>query len=290
MFHVHDAGDLDAPDTLRLLDDDAGSLVEVVPSRGALVTRFRVGEREVLYLDRATLLDRTKNVRGGIPVLFPIAGRLTGDAWRSPRGPRTLKQHGFARNLPWSVVERVADDHWARVTLGLEATDETLAVFPWPFRARIAFELRAATLAITATFAHDGESPMPVHFGFHPYFTVLQADKRGASIDTDATRAFDNTTKTTGPLGVIDLTRDEVDLHLLDHRAPSTRLRTPDGHAVRIDLDPIFTTVVAWTLAGKDFVCLEPWSAPADALNTGVGLARVDPGETLRARFSITAE
>jgi galactose mutarotase-like enzyme len=32
-------------------------------------------------------------------------------------------------------------------------------------------------------------------------------------------------------------------------------------------------------LAGKDFVCLEPWTAPGNALNTGERLFTLRPGE-----------
>jgi galactose mutarotase-like enzyme len=35
---------------------------------------------------------------------------------------------------------------------------------------------------------------------------------------------------------------------------------------------------VIWTLPGKDFVCLEPWTAPANALNSGESLLIVPPG------------
>jgi galactose mutarotase-like enzyme len=37
---------------------------------------------------------------------------------------------------------------------------------------------------------------------------------------------------------------------------------------------------VVWTLAGRDFVCVEPWTAPADALNTGESLITLAPGES----------
>jgi galactose mutarotase-like enzyme len=35
---------------------------------------------------------------------------------------------------------------------------------------------------------------------------------------------------------------------------------------------------VVWTLAGRDFVCLEPWTCPADALNSGASLLELAPG------------
>lgn len=38
---------------------------------------------------------------------------------------------------------------------------------------------------------------------------------------------------------------------------------------------------MVWTEEGKDFVCVEPWMAPPNALNTGRDLQKVAPGETL---------
>jgi D-hexose-6-phosphate mutarotase len=49
----------------------ADVLATVAPSRGALVSSLQVGHKQVLYLDRTTFEDPSKNVRGGIPVLFP---------------------------------------------------------------------------------------------------------------------------------------------------------------------------------------------------------------------------
>jgi galactose mutarotase-like enzyme len=38
------------------------------------------------------------------------------------------------------------------------------------------------------------------------------------------------------------------------------------------------TRWVVWTVQGKDYVCLEPWTAPANALNTGESLIFLEPG------------
>jgi galactose mutarotase-like enzyme len=37
---------------------------------------------------------------------------------------------------------------------------------------------------------------------------------------------------------------------------------------------------VVWTLEGKDFVCVEPWTCPGNALNTGERLMTLGKGET----------
>lgn len=76
------------------------SFAIIVPERGGIVTEFKVGDKRILYLDEETLEDLEKNVRGGIPILFPQAGSL------SETSKYPLKQHGFARNMPWEVRER----------------------------------------------------------------------------------------------------------------------------------------------------------------------------------------
>jgi galactose mutarotase-like enzyme len=57
---------------------------------------------------------------------------------------------------------------------------------------------------------------------------------------------------------------------------------------LRLDLDPAFTTVVVWTLPGRDFLCVEPWTGPANAPNTELA-KYLHRRETFRARWSITA-
>ena len=114
---------------------------------------------------------------------------------------------------------------------------------------------------------------MPFGAGFHPYFAVPDAGKRRARVVTNATRAWDNAAKAEVHLtGPIDLTAAEADLHLLDHGSSEASLDRGDGHAIHIRASSAFSFWVVWTLKGRDFVCLEPWSAPANALNTGAGL------------------
>src|SRR3984957_11774802 len=113
-------------DTLELHDDQARSAVTLVPGRGAIVTRFRVGERDLLYLDETTLRDPTKNVRGGIPLLFPSPGKLEGGRFSRAGRDGAMKQHGFARDLAWKLAD--TETHGgAAVTLTLASDAATRA-------------------------------------------------------------------------------------------------------------------------------------------------------------------
>lgn len=266
---------------LTLSDPTTQATVEIEPARGGLVTRFAIAGRPVLYMDDTTLRDPAKNVRGGVPVLFPSPGKLAGD--RYPRGE--LKQHGFARNLAWQVVRADA----SAATLVLRADDTTRAQYPWDFTVEQTIGLRGRALWLHQHVTNLGATPMPFGFGFHPYFFVPDADKAATRIDSDATRAFDNVAKRDVELdGPIDLTRPEVDLHLLDHGRPESALLAPAG-PVALRASNEYRHWVVWTLAGKDFVCVEPWTCPGNALNTGDRVITLAPGELRAMWIEITA-
>lgn len=273
---------LPAPSALETVVLSSGdSRVFVAPERGALVTRFFVGERPVLYLDESTLLDRTKNVRGGNPVLFPSPGKLDGDRFARDGVTGAMGQHGFARNAVWDVAARTDNE----VTLRLASSDATRAVYPWDFVATYRYALDGATLRIDQRFENTGTKPMPFGAGFHPYFQLGQAAKANTDrprLPTKATRAWDNAKKSMIELTApIDLTAAEVDLHLIDHGANVATLDLGDGASVVVRASEAFTRWVIWTLSGRDFVCVEPWTAPGNALNSGEGLLVAQPGESV---------
>jgi len=279
-------GPLTALETITLTDADARSRAVIAPTRGGMVTRFEVAEKPVLFLDVASLVDETKNVRGGNPVLFPSPGPLAGDQFARQGKTGSMKQHGFARLRAWSVVASTP----AEVTLELASDDATRAQFPWDFVARLRYALAGTTLTVETRVENRGNTAMPYALGFHPYFAIPDADKARAKIATNATRAYDNVTKTNIEMsGPIDLTQKEVDLHLIDHTPSSATLDRGDDRIV-VSGDAEFGRWVVWTLAGKDFVCLEPWTAAANALNTGEKLFDLAPGATKSVTFTIALE
>jgi galactose mutarotase-like enzyme len=254
---------------------NSDSRVAIEPARGGMVTAFDVGGRPVLFLDGATLADPSKNVRGGIPVLFPSPGKLRDDHWARGR----LAQHGFARNLPWEVVSAAATV--ARLRLATSG-----GLWPWGFSYEIDYTLDGHKLRLDLRVANNSDEPMPCGLGFHPYFAV--ADKAHTQIATPATRAFDNVEKRVVDYA-LDLTRPEVDLHLLDHGSSASSLTTPE-HRIDITCSSEFTRWVIWTLASRDFVCLEPWTCPGDALNTGESLLTVERGKPLSLFVEIAVQ
>jgi galactose mutarotase-like enzyme len=161
----------------------------------------------------------------------------------------------------------------------LASSDGTLAVFPWAFRFDLTVRLVGASLELALAIANTGAETMPFGVGFHPYFRLDDGRKASAVVPTDAKRAFDNARKGMVSLSRIDLAREEVDLHLEGHGGGALELHDGPRHLVVRGSDA-FTQWVVWTLAGRDFVCLEPWSCPGDAMNTGDRLGHLAPGAT----------
>lgn len=274
-------------ETVTLTTSDAR--VVVAPGRGGMVTRFEAGagSKPVLFLDEATLADTTKNVRGGIPVLFPSPGPLAGDRFERDGKSGAMKQHGIARLEAFTVVSVEANT----VLLELVANERTKQAYPYDFRLRIRYSLYGASLTVETTVENTGtDGPLPFALGFHPYFHVPDAQKAQARIATDATKAFDNVTKTEVPVTIpLDLTVKELDLHLFDHHPHEAALEREPGDRLVVAADTDFGRWVIWTLAGKDFVCLEPWTAAADALNTGEHLLALAPGASKTLTMTIAA-
>jgi len=273
-------------ETLSLHDEESGARAWLAPTRGGIVTRFEVAGVPILYLDEGTLLDASKKVRGGNPVLFPSPGPLADDhfTWRGTSG--AMKQHGVARTRPW----RVSSTGTNEATLELASDAETIEQFPWDFALRFRHVVRGRRLTIEERVENRSRTPMPFALGFHPYFAVTNAEKRRARIPTSATRAWDNVRKQVVPIaGPIDLGGGEVDLHLLDHGASEAALLVPGGRGVRLYASKEFRRWVVWTLPDQDFVCLEPWTSGANALNTEEDLLVLEPGESRELSFAIEA-
>ncbi|MBX7098695.1 MAG: hypothetical protein K1X89_13385 [Myxococcaceae bacterium] len=254
---------------LRLSAGDASA--ELAPTRGGLVTSVRLRGRELLALDEATFADGTKNVRGGIPVLFPFAGK--------PPAGSPFAQHGFARLLPFRVVEREASGERAQVSCVLEASEATAA---YPHRFRLTQTLRLSPGL--AELQHEVlalSDQVPVHFGLHPYFAVDVALKAKVRVEAAAPEAYDNLTGRTGPLPAFDFA-GELDLHLKRPARAATALELGDGAVLELDWDATSQALVLWTQPGKPFVCVEPWSDVALPLGGAVNTLRTGERVTYR--------
>lgn len=275
-------------ETYILTDERATSQLEVVPKRGGIVTKWRINGKDVLYMDEERFAKPEMSVRGGIPILFPICGNLPEDTYTLNGKQFTLKQHGFARNSAWEVGEEVTVDN-VSLKLVLNSNPETKAVYPFDFKLNFTYQLHGNTLTILQEFTNQSSESMPFSVGFHPYF--LTHDKSQLEFDIPSREFQDQNTKEIHSFnGNFDFSSDEIDVAFKQLSAKSASV-TDKGRNLKMTLeyDDIFSTLVFWTVKGKDYYCLEPWSGPRNAINTGEQLTVLEPGASHSAMIRLTA-
>jgi aldose 1-epimerase len=294
---------LDDPAAVTLA---AGELeARFLPSFGMLGVSLRQRGTEILRRLDDLAAAAVKGSTAGIPFLYPWANRLAARHYRKagpevrldPKSPllhfdaNGLPMHGVPwSHLAWDVIATRSD----AMTAALDwSSAERLAVFPYRHRLTMTALLQTDGLAI-ATTVHAGAGPVPVSFGFHPYFGLpdlprpewrlrlpamrhLVLDKNG--IPTGAEDTFNGLD---APLGTRDF--DDGFALLEDHAAFSI---AGAGRRISVELLEGFTHAQIFAPKDKDYIAIEPMTAPANTLISGDGLRLVVPGGHFRTVFRI---
>jgi galactose mutarotase-like enzyme len=271
-----------------LTDADARSSLTVFPDRGGIATSWQVGDRELMYLDAERFADPSLSVRGGFPILFPICGNLPENSYKIGNKSYSLVQHGFARNLPWQVTSQATETD-ASLTITLESSDATREVYPFDFSVSFTYRIRGNELTIEQSYTNKSSEPMPFSTGLHPYFQA--PDKNALSFEIPSTSYQEKQTGETHQFaGKFDFSQAEIDAAFTD--VTGSTVIVTDTHqklTLKMTSSAQYRTIVFWTVAGKDFYCLEPWTGPRNSINTGKDLLHVAPGETMTTSVSFVA-
>jgi galactose mutarotase-like enzyme len=275
--------------TYILTDDSSNSQLEVVPERGGIITKWRVNGEEIFYLDEERFTNPELSVRGGNPILFPICGNLPENTYTVASKQYNLKQHGFARDLPW-IAQGNVQEEGVSLQVTLNSTEITKAVYPFDFQATFTYHLKGDSLTVSQHYLNKSAKPMPFSFGFHPYFNVK--DKTKLKFEIPAQEYFDHKTQQINPFsGNFDYNQDEIDVAFKKiHGKSATVTDSQRQLKLTLDYDDVFSTLVFWTVKGKDFYCLEPWSAPRNSINTGEKLTTLEPGASYATSIKLTAK
>jgi galactose mutarotase-like enzyme len=272
-----------------LADSSTQSSLTIFPDRGGIATSWKVDGRELMYLDADRFKDPTLSVRGGIPILFPICGNLPDDRYKIGDQQYALIQHGFARNVPWKVTSQSTNTD-ASLTIGLESTAATRQVYPFDFSVSFTYRLRGGELVIDQTYTNNSATPMPFSTGLHPYFAA--PDKNSLTVEIPAPSYQEKQTQAIHPFaGKFDFSQAEIDAAFANLTG-NTAVVTDTHQKLTLTMTQgaEFHNMVFWTVQGKDFYCLEPWTGPRNSLNTGVDLLHVAPCETLTTQVTFSAK
>jgi len=150
---------------------DKNNYIKFCPERGGIITNWVSDGNEILYFDETRFMDKTKSIRGGIPILFPICGNLNTSRSVFGNGYLQLPQHGFARDLQWQYS---FNENEKFLCLFLNASKQNKKYYPFDFELKIEVTLKINFLEFEITIYNKTDFAMPINFGLHPYFNVSE--------------------------------------------------------------------------------------------------------------------
>ena len=109
-------------------------------------------------------------------ILFPIVGKVSNDTYRIGDKTYPLKQHGFARNVDFKLVEHSE----TKMLFELKSSSESLDIYPYKFRMLVGYELLENQLKITYSVENADAQAIYFSIGGHPGFNcpLLPDEKR----------------------------------------------------------------------------------------------------------------
>ena len=100
------------------------------------------------------------------PVLFPIVGSVWENKYRNEGIPYTLTQHGFARDMEFTLISEKEDE----VRYRLVSNEETLHKYPFPFCLEIGYRIQGKKIEVMWEVKNTGDKEMYFQIGAHPAF------------------------------------------------------------------------------------------------------------------------
>lgn len=288
----------------------AGDLEAVfLPGRGMLGASLRHRGEEILGRVQDLATAAAQGSTAGIPLLYPWANRLAGPRYQCAGREVTLNlaspllhldAHGLPiHGVPWPLlVWKVIDSRPDGLSARLEwSSPELLAIFPCRHRLDMAVALSSESLTLETALTADSDGPVPVSFGFHPYFILpglpredwrlrlppmqkLILDERGIPTGTEV------------PFDGFDAGLGEHDFDDGFTGLPERPRFSVQGAGRRITVEFLngYPYVQIYAPKGQDYLALEPMTAPASALISGRDLKLVPPGGQFRAIFRVQVE
>ena len=313
--------------TYHLLDSKLNMDLGIVPEIGNSAYQFKVNGKDVLiplvsfkdYLEKHTF-------GWGIPFLAPWANRIDNDYYYF-EGKKYLLNEGLGNIIRDNFKQPlhgllVFEPRWQVVKTGGSDTEgafvvsrldfykypDLMAQFPFAQVYEMTYRLKDGKLECTTRVTNAGNSDLPVHFAFHPYFHPdgPRQDWKltiGAQTHWMVTHQLIPTGETEptdkflpGVTKGVALDRTFIDDGFSDFSRATNGL----GHVViqgktqKIEVlyGKEFDYAIVYAPLNNDLICAEPQTGPTDAFNLQnegkfKHLIILAPGKTFEASFWI---
>jgi len=145
-----------AYDETTLKTDEASATIN---HHGAHVTSWKVGNDEVMFLSKNAVQDGSIPIRGGVPLIFPQFG------------PGPMRQHGFARRVKWTLLEKQEGKDEAMAKFELKPNEFTLNMWKdVQFYLTFTVKISGKKMMLDFNVLNTNKQPIKFTCAFHTYF------------------------------------------------------------------------------------------------------------------------
>jgi aldose 1-epimerase len=282
----------------------------VVGEVGATLRSYSVADVEILDGQGPTGI-----VTGGRgQVLAPWPNRLEDGSYTFDGGAaqaaldepgRANAIHGLVRWLRWTVTE----DRPESVRLSCPLAPQP--GYPFVLDLSVTYRLAERGLTVTTEAANGGDRALPFGIGFHPYLSArgasvdetvlalpasrrLLLDERGLPAGDEPVEGTSYDFRGGRAIGSANLDDCFCGLERGDDGRVEVSLSGPHDDDVVLWADGAFGWIMCYTgdtlgevSRRRRGVAVEPMTCPPNALRTGVGVVRVEPGDSFVAQWGI---
>jgi aldose 1-epimerase len=275
-----------------------------VPELNMLGTSLRLEGEEYLALPGGVTAYRSRHATG-LPLLAPWANRLSERRYRSAgvradlrdadlsTDPNGLPIHGTMWGETWQIESLSARGRAARLRATFDyGREDLLTAFPFPHRIVAVIGVDGRSLSVSTSISRIDDRAVPVSFGFHPYLRLPQGRRSSWRLLLPEREhlELDDRSIPTGRRVREAAEREPIGSRTFDDLYALGDVRElgieGDGRGLHIRFDEGYPYAQVYAPPDASFVCLEPMTAPTDALVKGECVS-VQPGETFTARFTI---
>ncbi|KAH8503593.1 hypothetical protein H0E87_014754 [Populus deltoides] len=259
-----------------VLTSPHGSEAEIYLFGGCLTSWKVPNGKDLLFVRPDAVFNKKKPISGGVPHCFPQFG------------PGAIQQHGFARNLDWSVVDSDNVDGNPVVTLLLKDGPYSRSMWDFGFQALYKVILNSESISTELTITNTDNKPFSFTSALHTYFS---ASVTGASVKgLKGCKTLDKELDPTNPVEG----KEERDVVIFPGFVDRVYLDAPSELQLDNGLGDVITIkntnwsdTVLWNphlqmeACYKDFVCVE---------NAQIGNVQLEPQQSWTAKQHLSID
>ena len=301
---------IDGLKALTLTSEDGELDAAFVPAAGMVGCSLQHRGDELLGQRGGVATYVRERSTMGIPLLHPWANRVARrHFWTAGKevdlrahpeliklDPHGLPIHGLlAAADGWSVSRHEETPEGPRLTgkFDFAAHPDLMNVFPFAHRLQIDAGISDQTLTIATTLNASGDAPLPVAFGFHPYFRLPGVERSAWTVGIPVSKriVLDSEELPTGELQPAAVPAGPLGRRTFDDefKAPAAPfLLEGGGRRIEVSFDQGYPYAQVYAPEDDDVIAFEPMTAPTNALFSGRDLTLLDPGESYGASFTVT--